>query len=249
MFSRLRKALRTIWFFFTFATMIVVGWLLFRGFLWLMQQPTFVAMAQNSTSASDFMGRLVTAVKIIAGLFFITWGLRFLDQFFLGNGLTKRLGFFTGGSFSLIRLFTYPFVHGDFTHLTSNTWPLLVFAGAAVLLLPTLSILLPVALFLFLVQGIGVWLFGAKGLQLGASGLVLGLFSFDVSHGLFAGSWKTAVAIALVLFFRRTVWYTLTSHGTLPNGAKISVAGHLWGFFSGIFAAYLISPFGPLSVY
>ena len=79
MFSRLQKALRTIWFFFTFAIIIVVGWLLFRGFLWLMAQPAFVAMAQDSTSASDFMSRLVTAVKIIAGLFFTTWGLRFLD--------------------------------------------------------------------------------------------------------------------------------------------------------------------------
>lgn len=249
MFNRLRKTLNTIWFFFTFGTTIVVGYLLYMGFLWLMGQPGFQALTQDSTSAADFVARLVTAVKIIAGLFFTTWGLRFLDQFFLGDGLTGRLGFLKGGAFNPIRLFTYPFVHGDFDHLTGNTWPLLIFAGVAVLILPTISILLPVAFFLFLVQGIGVWLFGAKGLQLGASGLVLGLFSFDVSHGLFAGSWKTAVAILLFILFRKRIYYTLISRGKLPNGAQISVAGHLWGFISGIFAAYLISPFSPLSLY
>ena len=249
MFSRLRKILGTIWFFFTFGSIIVVGFALFRGYLWLMQQPTFVALSQDTGSTADVMSRVDTAVKIIAGLFFTTFGLRFLDQFFFKGGLTNRLGFLTGSSFSLIRMFTYPFVHGDFGHLMGNTWLLLIFAGVAVFILPTLSILLPVALFLFVIQGIGVWLFGAKGLQLGASGLVLGLFSFDVSHGLFAGSWKTAVAVILFVFFRKRIYYTLTSRGTLPNGAKISVAGHLWGFLSGIFAAYLISPFSPLSLY
>jgi membrane associated rhomboid family serine protease len=158
------------------------------------------------------------------------------------------LGFLTSGPFSLIRLFTYPLVHGNYAHLAGNTRPLLIFAFFAVILLPKLALLLPLALFMLLIQGIGVWFFGGKGLQLGASGLVLGLFSFDVLHGLFAGGWKTAVAVALALIFRKAIWYTLTSRGTLPNGARISVAGHLWGFLSGIFAAYLISPFGPFSV-
>jgi membrane associated rhomboid family serine protease len=247
MFRWISDTAKAIWFFLKFAIIVIVGYLLMMGGLWLLRQPVVQNWAQGSEAAFQFWDSLETAVKVVGGLFLATWGLRFLDQFLFGNLFTNRFGFLTGGSFNLLRLFTFPLVHGNYSHLAGNTRPLLIFAFFAVILLPELGLLLPLALFMLLVQGIGVWFFGGKGLQLGASGLVLGLFSFDVLHGVFAGGWKTAVALALALIFGRSVWYTLTSRGTLPNGARISVAGHLWGFLSGIFAAYLISPFGPFA--
>lgn len=245
MFRWISDTIKAIWFFLKFMAIIIIGYLLMMGGLRLLHQPFVQNWRQVSTQAAQFWDSSETAVQVVGGLFLATWGLRFLDQFLFKDAFTKRLGFLTGGSFSLLRLFTFPLVHGNYGHLTGNTIPLLILAFFAVILLPNLSLLLPLLLLMLFVQGLGVWFFGGKGLQLGASGLVLGLFSFDVLHGLFAGSWKTAVALLLLIFFRRAVWNTLTSRGTLPNGARISVAGHLWGFVSGILAAYLISPFGP----
>lgn len=247
MFRWISDTAKAIWFFLKFATIIIVGYLLMMGGLWLLRHPIVQSWRQVSAQAAQFGDSSETAVKLVGGLFLLTWGLRFFDQYLFGNAFTNRLGFLTSGPFSLIKLFTYPLVHGNYSHLAGNTWPLLVMTFFAVLLVPTLGLILPLALFMLLVQGIGVWFFGGKGLQIGASGLVLGLFSFDVLHGAFAGGWRTIVAIALLLFFGRNMWRTLRSRGTLPNGARISVAGHVWGFLSGIFAAYLISPFGPLA--
>lgn len=245
MFRWISDTVKAIWFFIKFAIILAIGYLLMMGALWLVRHPIVQNWRQASAQSAQFWESSETAVLVVGGLFLLTWGLRFLDQFLFRDAFTNRLGFLTGSSFNLLRLFTYPLVHGDYSHLKDNTKPLLVLAFFAVILLPDLALLVPLLLFMLFVQGLGVWFFGGKGLQVGASGLALGLFSFDVLHGLFAGYWKTVVAIALFVLFRRLVWKTLISRGKLPNGARISVAGHLWGFLSGIAAAYLISPFGP----
>jgi hypothetical protein len=117
-----------------------------------------------------------------------------------------------------------------------------------ILLLPTLTVLVEVVLFIFVIQGIGVWLFGVRnGRTVGASGLVLAFFGFDVAHGLFAGGLVSVAGLALLFLFGRRMWQNLRSRGKTPEGAPVAVAAHWWGLLSGIFAAYLISPFGPLA--
>lgn len=244
-----RDTVKAIWFFFKFATIIVVGYLLLLGLLWLLRHPTVTSMTQSSASAADFWGRVETAVKAVGGVFLLTWGLRFLDQFFLRGRLASGLGLASRGSFSLLSVFTFPFVHGSYGHLLGNTPLLLLFGGLVFLLLPTVTLLVEVLLFIFLIQGVGVWLFGARnGRTVGASGLVLAFYGFDVAHGLFAGGWVMVIALALLFFFGRRMFRNLISRGKTIEGAPIATAAHWWGFLSGIFAAYLISPFGPLAV-
>lgn len=243
MIRRVQETASAIWFFLKFAFIILAGYGLLLGLLWLLQHPLIIELRQGSVTAVDMWARLETAVKAIGGLFLVTWLLRFLDQFFLRNKLTTRLGILSGSAFPLISIFTFPFVHGNYIHLLGNTPLLLLFAGIAIFILPRLTMLVVVALTLFLVQGIGVWIFGKRSLpHVGMSGLVLGLFSFNVTHGLFAGGWITAVALLILLFFGKRMAKTLMNRST-----TVSVSAHVWGFLSGIFAAYLISPFGPFS--
>lgn len=249
MLGWIQDTVRAIWFFFKFAIIIVVGYLLLLGFLWLVRHPTFTALVQGSAAALDFWGRLETAVKAMGGLFLITWILRFLDQFILRGRLAASWGLLSRGSFPLLAIFTFPFVHGSYGHLLGNTPLLLLFGGLAILMLPTLPLLLEIGLFIFLIQGVGVWLFGVRnGRTVGASGLVLAFYGFDVAHGLFAGGLIMVAALALLLFFGRRMFRNLVSRGKTAEGAPIAVAAHIWGFLSGIFAAYLISPFGPLAI-
>ena len=244
-----QDTVRAVWFFFKFAFIIMAGYGLLLGLLWLLRYPVFTELLQGSAAALDYWGRLETAVKAMSGLFLITWLLRFWDQFFLRGRLAARWSLLSGGSFPLLSIFTFPFVHGSYAHLLGNTPLLLLFGGLAILMLPTLPLLIGIGLFVFLVQGIGVWIFGVRnGRTVGASGLVLAFYGFDLAHGLFAGGWMTAVALALLLFFGRRMFRNLKSRGKTVEGAPIAVAAHVWGFLSGIFAAYLISPFGPLAI-
>jgi membrane associated rhomboid family serine protease len=244
-----RDTVKAIWFFFKFVTILAVGYLLLLGLLWLLRHPTLAGMTQSSAVAADFWGRVETAVKAMGGVFLVTWSLHLLDQFFLRGRLAAGFGLVSRGSFSLLSIFTFPFVHGSYLHLLGNTPLLLLFGGLAILVLPTITILVEVLLFIFLIQGVGVWLFGARnGRTIGASGLVLAFYGFDVAHGLFAGGWVTVIALALLFLFGRRMFRVLLSRGKTVEGAQISMAAHLWGFLSGVFAAYLISPFGPLGV-
>lgn len=248
MINWVRDTVKLIWFFLWFAFVILLGYLLLLGFLWLFRHPAFVQLKAGSTVAFDLLGRLETAVKAMGGLFLVTWVLGFLDRFLLRGRLISGLGLVSGGSLPLLSIFTFPFIHGSYRHLRGNTPLLLLFGAVAILLLPS-SLLLLVGFFIFLIQGIGVWLFGARNAPtVGASGLVLGFYSFDVAHGLFAGGWMTAVAVGLLLFFGRRMFKTLISRGKTAEGANISMTAHLWGFLSGIFAAYMISPFGFVAV-
>ena len=236
---------RTIWFFFKFAIIIVAGYFLFLGLLRFLMHPAVTTLIEGSPTALDFWARLVTAVNIMGGLFLITWGLHFFDRYLFRGWLVKRGQIFSRGPFPLLTIFTFPFFHGDYGHLWGTTRFTILFAGLAVMFIPSLSLVLQVGIIMFLVQGIGVWIFGKKGKShVGTSGLMLGLFSFDVLFGILELGWQTAVALLLLFFFGKNMYRTL-----MDRGPKTSVETHMWGFFSGLVIAYLVSPFGPLSIY
>lgn len=238
-----RDTIKAIWFFFKFAAIIVVGYLLLIGLLSLLRHPILTNMTQSTASGADFWGRVETAVKVIGVLFLSTTVLHFLDRYVFGGRLIARWSLASGSSFSLIKMFTFPFIHKDNTHLVGNLPFLLLFASLAVILLPSTA-LFSVILVMFLIQGLGVWLFGGKNTaHIGMSGLVLGFFSFDVLYGFFSGGWMMVVALAVIFLWGRRMLKSLFN-----RKPGISVAGHLWGFLSGVFAAYMISPFGFLSI-
>ncbi len=240
-----QDTVKAIWFFIKFAAIIVVGYLLLLGLLWFLRHPAVTGLTEGSPAGVDFWMRLVTAVKIMGSLFLITWGLHFVDRYLLRGWLVRRGQIFSRGSFPLLTIFTFPFFHGHYAHLSGTTPLTILFAGLAIMFIPSLTLLVQVGLIMFLVQGLGVWIFGPKGKShVGTSGLMLGLFSFDVLFGILELGWQTAVALLLVFFFGKKMFRTL-----VDRGPKTSVAAHTWGFFSGLVIAYLVSPFGPLSIY
>lgn len=242
MFRWISDTAKAIWFVLKFAAAIIVGWLVVMGLTRLFQQPFVVELKRGSFFVWDILVRLETAVKLVGGLFLTTWVLGFLDHLIFRGKLKKHLGFVSRGPFSLIGWVSSHFVHKDKAHLMNNTTKLLLFAAIAILIVPSLSLILPLFLWMLVVQGVGVWLFGGKNRNhIGASGLVMGFYSFDVLHGVLTLGWETAVAILLVFFYGKMIYINLRYTPPTTSGA-----GHLWGFISGIFAAYLISPFGPL---
>ncbi len=182
-----------------------------------------------------FAGYLETAVIVAGGFFLLTWGVRFLDRIWFRGRLEKGSGLVPRQS-SLKDFWTSPLIHEDDTHLIGNTGKLMLFSAIAVLLTMNAQTFIVATIAIFLGSSAGMWVFGRKGRHMGASGIVLGYFSFDVVYGLVVvRDWRAVVSLVLALWFGRWAYRQLTF-----RGGNVSYEGHLWGFMSGILAAAVL---------
>jgi membrane associated rhomboid family serine protease len=125
-----------------------------------------------------------------------------------------------------------PFLHVDIEHLAANSGVLFVLLAASLSYSRSLTFR---ALLVILLAGGGmVWLFGRGGaVHIGASGIIFGLIGFLMCLGVFRGDWK-ALIISIVI----TVVYGGGLHSLLLYVPGISWSGHLFGFMSGVLAAW-----------
>ena len=133
----------------------------------------------------------------------------------------------------LVGILTAPLIHGDWQHLISNTIPLA--AMSAMLFLFFRRVAVKTFLLVYLLSGIGVWLFGRPDTHhIGASGVVYGLISFVFWSGIFRRNLRSIV-LALVIL----VMYSGYFAGIVPGEERISWESHLLGACAGIFLAWL----------
>lgn len=123
-----------------------------------------------------------------------------------------------------------PLLHGSFSHLLSNTLPLLVLGGFVTL--RGARTLIGVSLFVVVLGGLLVWLVGRPAIHIGASGLVFGYFGYLLAQGWYERSFLSiVVAVAVLLLYGGIIF------GVLPQGRFISWEGHLFGLIAGVLAA------------
>ena len=125
-----------------------------------------------------------------------------------------------------------PLLHGDFSHLISNSLPLLVFWPGMLYLYPHSS--LKVIPAVYLGPGLAVWLFGRPPLHIGASGLVYGLAIYILISGIIRRDTRAVSAAMLVFFLYGTLLW-----GLLPNHSSISWETHLIAALIGLVLALL----------
>ena len=147
-----------------------------------------------------------------------------------GNGL-NQFGLIPRELHTLPFIFTAPFLHGSPTHLMANLLPLTLFAwltmqwGNRTFWLTTLT--------LFVVGGIGVWLFGRHAAHIGASGMVYGYFGFLLLAG-----FRSKRIPYLIISVLVALLYGGMLFGILPTKAFVSFEYHLFGFIGGLIAAW-----------
>ncbi len=123
-----------------------------------------------------------------------------------------------------------PLLHGSFSHLLSNTFPLLVLGGFVAL--RGTRTLIGLTLFVVVLGGLLVWVVGRPAVHIGASGLVFGYFGYLVAQGWYERSFVSiVVAVAVLLLYGGIIF------GVLPQGGFISWEGHLFGLVAGVLAA------------
>jgi membrane associated rhomboid family serine protease len=126
-----------------------------------------------------------------------------------------------------------PFLHGNFQHFFMNAIPLLAL-GAFAMQSGRLYFYYLIAT-IILVSGSLLWLFGRRAIHIGASGVIMGLFSFLLYNAYYHPS-ATAIILALVTIY----YFAGLFLGLFPEDETTSWEGHVFGFISGIVAIYLI---------
>ncbi|MGQ0801605.1 MAG: rhomboid family intramembrane serine protease [Pseudomarimonas sp.] len=168
----------------------------------------------------------LTSFALVALLWWIKMIEVWLDQSLAGLGLRP------GEVLGLVGILTAPLLHGSPAHLVSNTLPLLVLGTLALAVYPRSA--LRAVLLIWLLSGLGTWMFGRPSLHIGASGLAHGLMFYLFVQGLLRRD-RPAVATAMIAFFL----YGGMLLSVLPGDPTISWEAHLFGAISGVLASIL----------
>lgn len=189
-----------------------------------------VTTEANATAVERDRSRVFWAVVGAMGLVAGIW-LAWLGAFVLGWNMDD-LGIRPRDAHGLIGILTAPFVHASFAHLMSNTLPLGLLAALALYAYPRAT--RPALPFIWIVSGIGVWLWARTSIHVGISGIAHGLMFFLFFMGLLRRD-RLAIAIALTVFFL----YGGMVMTVLPRDPQVSFEYHLFGAIAGIIAAFL----------
>ena len=176
--------------------------------------------------------------KLLTPLLFsvVLWVVHLLSLLF--NEDLSKLGLLPRNLVGLLGILTSPLIHADFSHLISNTIPLIILGWIIFYFHPKVSYIL--FIFIYLVTGLLVWIFARQVYHIGASGIVYGFVSFLFFSGIFRRD-NTSIALALVITFLYggLVW------GMIPGWKGISWESHLFGAITGFVAAYLFRKIDP----
>lgn len=142
----------------------------------------------------------------------------------------------------MIGIVTGPLIHGDFSHLASNTLPLIILIIGIFYFYNKVA--LEVILWIYFMTGLWVWIAAREAYHIGASGLVYGLVSFLFFSGIFRRDGPSLAVSLIVMFLYGGMFY-----GILPITEGISWESHILGAIAGIFCAFYFREKTPLHKY
>lgn len=174
---------------------------------------------------SVFLKSLLFAVSFIA-LLWLVQGLEQLTHIDMGKfgNLPRTLK-------GAVGIITGPLIHGDASHLLSNTFPLLLLITGVFYFYHYIAF--EVFFWIYFMTGFWVWIAAREAYHIGASGLIYGLVAFLFFSGLFRKDSK-AIAISVVVMFL----YGGMFYGVFPSAGKISWESHLLGAVAGLLLAF-----------
>lgn len=180
-------------------------------------------MAKSDVS---YFGSSVLAVRLV----FLMW-LTFSIEFFLGFDF-GFLGIKPRTLEGLPGILFAPIIHGDLSHLISNTLPLLFLGTTLFFFYERIGRI--VFLRCYFITNILVWIFSPRvSYHIGASGLIYGLSAFLIMFGLLRKDFVSLLISILILLLYGGIFY-----GVLPTDPHVSWESHLAGALVGTVTAF-----------
>lgn len=126
-----------------------------------------------------------------------------------------------------------PLIHGSWLHLLANTPPLFILGTVMLYGYPKASkVALPM---IYLLSGLGVWIFARSNYHIGSSGLAHGMMFFVFVIGILRRD-KLSIALSMIVFFL----YGSMIWSILPQRQNISFESHFFGAVVGVIMAFLL---------
>jgi len=187
-------------------------------------------MNKRSLSATEHVHSFRSDLRGIILFVGLIWLVFVLDRFMA----LENFGLIPRTMRGLAGILTLPFLHGDLSHIVSNTIPLVVLLA---LLAGSRANSIDIVLLISILAGFALWLFGRTAIHIGASVLVFGLIGFLVCAGFFE---KRILSALIAIGVAVTYGSTLLS-GVLPTSSGVSWEGHLFGAIAGGLVAFYIA--------
>lgn len=182
--------------------------------------------AQARADRRRFGFALLSSAAFVA----LLWWVRMLEVWL--NQPLGALGVRPGEASGLVGVIAGPLIHGSIKHLVANTLPLLVLGTLTLATYPRAA--WRSIAWIWLLSGVGIWLFGRSSSHIGASGLSHGLMFLLFTLGLLRRD-RPAVAAAMIAF----LLYGGMLLTVLPGDPEVSWEAHLFGAVAGVSAALM----------
>lgn len=174
--------------------------------------------------------QLLNATRVPILLVVLLWSIHIANVVWRLN--LGQYGVFPRALDGIRGIFLSPFIHGDFQHLFSNSFP--VFFLTFMISYFYRKIAVSSIFLIYILTGIFVWLFGREVYHIGASGVAYGMVSFVFWSGLFRRNVRSIVLALVVLFLYQGYFL-----GIMPNQEGISWESHLLGAVAGIIVSFI----------
>lgn len=153
-----------------------------------------------------------------------------------------KLGILPRNLSGLIGIFASPLIHSDFSHLISNSFPLILLGFGIFYFYPEAAY--KVFAFVYFCTGLLVWLFAREVYHVGASGIVYAFVSYFFFNGLFRRDVRSITLSLIVVFlYGGLVW------GIFPIEEGISWESHFFGAITGMLASFVFRKSDPIKKY
>lgn len=140
----------------------------------------------------------------------------------------------------LIGVFVCPLLHGSWSHIFMNSF--FFFALALIVLVKGKLVFWVVTAAITVLSGLIVWVVGRRALHVGASGLVVGYWSYTLMLAYTNPSLINFLGAGIGVFYFGVDLLA----SMLPQGKKVSVEGHIAGFVAGLIVGYYLPGFVQL---
>jgi len=151
---------------------------------------------------------------------------------------TFKLGILPRNINGLVGILISPLIHGSFSHLLSNTAPLILM-GIGIFYFYE-KVAYKVFTIIYLGTGLLVWIFAREVYHIGASGVIYGFVSFLFFSGIFRKDNRSiALALVVIFLYGGLIW------GVLPVEKGVSWESHLFGAIVGIIVAFIFRKIDP----